>query len=195
MKTPTHMLIGQLVSRLLPGTEKDKSGWVIAGAAMPDLPLIAVAVFCWMETAASESLDAQTVRFIDLVDSFYYDNSVFIALHHLLHSPSSLALLASAWLIFGRTGRRQDPRGFWFLSGAASHSLVDIFTHARDGILLFWPWNWSFRFNSGIDQWDMVGSGLTLLMVEGSLFVVYGSCLIWSCLVPFYHFLRMPPEA
>ncbi len=184
------MLIGHLVSRLLPGPEKDKSGWVIAGAAMPDLPLITVAVFCLMETAISEIFDTKTVRFIDLVDSFYYDNSVFIALHHLLHSPSSLALLASAWLMFGRIGRRRDPRGFWFLSGAASHAFVDIFSHARDGVLIFWPWSWSFRFNAGIDQWDMAGSGLAVLMIEGSLFVAYGACLTWSCLRPFYYFLR-----
>lgn len=78
MKTPTHMLIGHLVGRLLPGSGKGKSGWVIAGAAAPDLPLIAVAIFCVMELAAAEVLGAQTVRFIDLVDGFYYDNSVFI---------------------------------------------------------------------------------------------------------------------
>lgn len=83
-------------------------------------------------------------------------------------------------------------RGFWFLSGAASHALVDIFTHARDGILVFWPWNWSYRFNAGIDQWDMAGSGLVLLLIEGSLFVAYGACLAWSSLRPFHYFLRAP---
>lgn len=193
MKTPTHMLIGYAFSRLMPGSGPGKAHWIIAGAAAPDIPLIGFCLGCGAYLLMTGTGEASAVGFVNLVDRFYFDSSVFIALHHLLHSPVSLTLLCAGWLALGRLRSGVNWRGLWFLGGAASHSVVDLVTHSRDGLLVFWPFDWSFRFNAGIDQWDMEGSGQAVLIVEISFFVVWCLAAAWSRLHPFYQFLTWSP--
>ncbi len=187
MKTPTHMLIGHVINRLCPGDAAARKPWVILGAAAPDAPLIILVAACLVLTRFLGGSDGDVV---DLVDYFYFGNDTFIALHHVLHSPASLASVGVAWWALAHLWNRYDRRVLWFLSGAASHALVDLFTHGPDGILLFWPWNRTYRFNSGVDQWDMAGSGAIVLMVEGSLFLTYGVFVAWSRWRPFFVFSR-----
>ena len=42
----------------------------------------------------------------------------------------------------------------WFALGCGLHSCVDILTHYDDGPLLFFPFNWRYRFASPISYWD-----------------------------------------
>ena len=179
MKTPTHMVIGYCLSQLLPGDDKEKTLWVIAGAALPDLPLIIIAVACWFLAKWCP----EYFSFISLVDGFYFKNQTFIALHHLLHAPLSIAALALCWKC-----ANCHPRGLWFLAGAASHSLVDLFTHAQDGILLFWPLNWNYRFNAGVNQWDIDGAGLVLAVLECASLFAFIALKTWSTYKPYRQF-------
>jgi hypothetical protein len=185
------MLIGFVFSRLLPEQGWRKSAWITAGAAAPDLPLIAIAIFCWIVSGYPAPATQDMSGFVGLVDRFYFDSETFITLHHLLHAPGSLALLVALCLAFGRISGRPVLPACWFLMGAATHCIVDLFTHAGDGVLVFWPFNWSYRFNAGVDQWDMQGAGGVVLMIEGGLFAIYGVSLIYIRLRPFYSFLTM----
>lgn len=167
MKTPTHMVLGLIVARLLPGKGSNKSRWVVLGAAAPDLPLITVAAGCWVAAHCGEA-GFMPSCFIYLVDRFYFGDPIFMTMHHLLHSPTSLLLMIGVWYVAGRPFAR---RALWFLAGATSHALVDLFTHARDGILIFWPFNWSYRFDAGVNQFDLSGAGLVLVCLEGTILV------------------------
>jgi membrane-bound metal-dependent hydrolase YbcI (DUF457 family) len=187
MKTPTHMVIGYLVGRCLPGATADRVRWSVLGAGLPDVPLIAVGLYSWARSTMMPGGDM-----VRLMDTFYFENSVFIALHHLLHAPGSLILMAMVWCTAWQVGKVSDQRCLWFLAGAASHSLTDLFTHSRDGLLVLWPLNRTFRFDAGIDQWDLAGAGQVLLVME--LGLVFGVACYELCrrCRPFLEFYRLP---
>ena len=149
------------------------------GAVLPDAPLLFVGLFNWLQTIC----EYVGLSFVARMDALYFDSAGFIALHHVLHSPTSLALLLGCWVALQHLNR-MDFRGFWFLCGAVSHSLVDIFTHAQDGILVFWPLNWSYRYNSGLDQWNLQGTGLWLAALEVVFVVGYGGFFLWKAARP-----------
>lgn len=176
------MLIGYGLGKILPGVGKDKVPWVIAGAVLPDFPLICVAALCWLIAL----LCGEYYSFVNLVDHFYFKNDVIIAFHHVLHAPLSLLMLTVFCLFYGK-----GPQGLWFLAGAASHSLVDVFTHAQDGILIFWPFNWTYRFNSGVDQWDMDGAGYLLIIMESLSLIVFAVLKTWLTVKPYRHFFKI----
>ena len=188
MKTPTHLLLGHVLAKNLPGSDPRMVSWVMAGAVMPDAPVFVVGLFSWLQTIC----EYVGLSFVARMDSLYFDNAGFIALHHLLHSPTSLALLFCCGFALQRRDGT-DFRAVWFLCGAATHSLTDIFTHADDGILVFWPLNWNYRFNSGVDQWNMQGAGLWLASFEAVFVLGYGGWLLWKASKPFV-FLRVSPN-
>lgn len=185
MKTPTHMLIGIVVGRFLPGNGRYKSLWVAFGAAAPDIPLILVALYCWGVMTLFPCVSENCQDFVSFVDYFYFENSIFIASHHLLHSPTSLLLLSAILFSQWRKNRILVYREWWFLTGATSHAVIDLFTHAEDGLLVFWPLNWHFRFNSGVSQWDMQGAGQVILLVEVSFCILFSAHFLRSTLTRF----------
>lgn len=173
LKSPTHFAIGHLLASLLPGTGKNKIKWVIAGAVLPDLALVVLVAGCWLVATQFATQRLHFEVLVDLVDGYYFANPLFISLHHVLHSPVSLIALMLAWWVFNRADRPSDLRGLWFLSGAMSHSIVDIFSHAKDGVLIFWPLNWHYRFNAGLNQWDMEQGAMVLIVLEALIGLFY----------------------
>ncbi len=191
IKTPTHMILALACSRLLPDSDQRRTFWMIAGAAAPDLPLIAVASLCWFVSGLPILAADNAGRFVRMVDSFYFESWAFIAVHHVFHAPGSLLLLALIGFVVARIVGRRVSAWFWFLSGAATHAVVDLATHAGDGMLLFWPFNWSYRFDAGIDQWEMQGAGLAVLAVELTIVLIFSGSVVWFRLLPFHSFLTM----
>lgn len=177
MKSPTHFAIGHLLAPRLPGTGKNKIKWVIASAILPGLALIVVVLGCWLANTKFATQHLEFEILVERIDGYYFSNPIFISFHHLLHSPVSLITLFLAWWVFSSTNRTRDLRGFWFLSGAMSHSFVDIFSHAKDGVLIFWPINWSYRFDAGVNQWDMGKGAMTLILLEAGIGLFYAGFL------------------
>ena len=54
----------------------------------------------------------------------------------------------------------------WFVLGATLHSLIDIATHHNDGPLLFFPFDWTYRFPSPISYWDPAYYGAIFMPLE-----------------------------
>jgi hypothetical protein len=54
----------------------------------------------------------------------------------------------------------------WFSLGSLLHTLIDIPTHAGDGPLLFFPFDWQTRFNSPLSYWDPNFYGLQFMVFE-----------------------------
>lgn len=169
MKTPSHMLIGYMLARVWPGTDPRLWRWAAVGAGAPDLPLILVGGIA-SGLSWGTGLDFRT-----LMDSLYFGNPLFIGLHHLLHAPLCLLMLVLGWGVTCRFTGKTDLRGDWFLAGAASHALIDLLTHSRDGVFPFWPFSQSKRLDAGLDQWDMGGAGGWLLIGEGAI-LLGGAC-------------------
>lgn len=164
MKTPSHLAIAYLLSRC-PRAQALPARWLLAGAVLPDLPLMVV----WTVLALGTD-DPVTLR--AAMDAVYFHDPAFLGLHHLLHSPVSVALLGfAAWQgqMWGLTGGRCLAA---LCLGAASHIAADLGTHAEDGALWLWPLDWVWRAEIGVSQWDGGRAAILMLAVELALCLV-----------------------
>jgi membrane-bound metal-dependent hydrolase YbcI (DUF457 family) len=123
----------------------------------------------------------------------YFHNPFWIASHNLLHSPILLLLLLSLLWRSRRNIGSPSRWFFWFLLACLLHSVVDIFTHADDGPLLFFPLEWTIRFHSPISYWDSQYYGNEFRIFERVLNVVLSIylfspriCQYLRSLIPFY---------
>ncbi len=94
-------------------------------------------------------LVAQPAALIGLMDSYhalYFNNPLWIVSHNLFHAPFVIAVLFLVSVLAERHGLRWGPALRWLALGLALHSAVDILTHHDDGPLLFFPFDWRYRF-------------------------------------------------
>jgi hypothetical protein len=71
--------------------------------------------------------------------------------------------------VLWRARRLPETRGgwwFWFAAGCLIHTALDIPTHQNDGPLLFFPLEWSVRFQSPLSYWDPRFFGREFAVVE-----------------------------
>lgn len=170
MKTPTHWALGYLATRWPPLANFPRRA-VLAGAVLPDTPLILV----WLALAAwSRGQPPGTLR--AAMDRVYFGDPLFITAHHLFHSPASIMLLAVFALQARRAGMALARPLAGFLAGAACHVAADVPSHRADAALILWPIDWSLRPPLGLSQWDGPGAPL-LLTVEAAICAV--AALVW----------------
>jgi len=159
MKTPTHALVGWGFASLLGATRQERRAAAL-GAVLPDLPVWGLFLGCMILHRGTG------VEMRVLMDRVYFADPVFQAAHHLGHAP--LPLLALTLLVMAL----QRPLGpaagplIFGLIGAASHMVVDLFTHGRDGAMVLWPLDRERRLDMNLDQWDLGGPGLLILTLE-----------------------------
>ncbi|MCU0492802.1 MAG: metal-dependent hydrolase [Chloroflexaceae bacterium] len=115
-------------------------------------------------------------------DDFYFNNPWWIASHNFLHSPTLLLIfLALLWPFRARSGTRRYWL-FWFFAGCLLHTALDIPTHVRDGPVIFFPFDWHYRFQSTISYWDPRYFGREFTVFEIGLNIV----LLLYLLVPWF---------
>jgi len=153
MNTPSHFLITATLEKSLPKVTIVKSAFLL-GSIAPDLPLwiLSIGGVIYYPLFKGWSLeDTGNYMFGEL----FFQNPFWIGSHNFLHSPVVLLLgLALVWYL-----RRRDsnlPTGWllWFLLACLLHTVLDILTHADDGPLLFFPLDWTIRFQSPVSYWD-----------------------------------------
>lgn len=191
MNTPSHFLMTAALDKSLPRVPIVKSAFLL-GSVAPDLPL-------WILSIGSISyyhfLQGWSLRdtFSFIFGELYFHNPFWIASHNFLHSP--ILLLLSLSLLWRSRRNIGSPSRwfFWFLLACLLHSVVDIFTHADDGPLLFFPLEWTIRFHSPISYWDPQYYGREFRIFERVLNAVlllylFGSriCQYLRSLIPFY---------
>ncbi len=191
MNTPSHFLMTAALDKSLPRIPIVKSAFLL-GSVAPDLPL-------WILSIGSISyyhfLQGWSLRdtFSFIFGELYFHNPFWIASHNLLHSPILLLLLLSLLWRSRRNIGSPSRWFFWFLLACLLHSVVDIFTHADDGPLLFFPLEWTIRFHSPISYWDSQYYGNEFRIFERVLNVVLSIylfspriCQYLRSLIPFY---------
>lgn len=152
MNTPSHFLITAAVDQASPRVPIVKSAFLL-GSIAPDLPLwlLSIGGIVYYRLILGWSAADTANR---LFDQLFFQDPLWIISHNFLHAPIVL-LLGLAWVWQRRRNIGSRSRWlFWFLVACAGHSLIDIFTHANDGPLLLFPFNWTLRFNSPISYWD-----------------------------------------
>lgn len=187
MQTYSHFLLTAVLNRPLKkkATESEKvppvrTGALMLGSIMPDLPLIGLTIGCIVldlvsgirfnpENEAAFFAESYVGR---LFRDWFFNDPWVIALHNLFHSP----LLCIAYMLIAywawRRGKKWAPWFFWLAAASLLHTLIDIPLHYDDGPLLLFPLNWSWRFYSPVSYWDPAHYGREFGIFEHLLDVV-----------------------
>lgn len=168
MNPPSHFLVNAVIRRRWAGPPRMRGAAFLLGSVLPDLPLTLLwigAYVYYRYLLRDQSVTMMDERF----DTFYFTNPLWIAGHNILHSPTLLlAELALLWRFRDAVGTLRHW-WFWFAAGCLIHTALDIPTHVNDGPLLFFPFDWSTRFQSPISYWDPRHHGRTFAIFEIAL--------------------------
>lgn len=153
MNTPSHLIINAALRKRVGDALPIPRSAFLLGAVLPDIPLFAlwIGFYVYYRYILNDpSISAMDPMF----DRFYFANPLWIAGHNLLHAPLILlSALALLWRFRAAAGTRGNW-WFWFAAGCLVHTALDIPTHVNDGPVLFFPLEWSIRFQSPISYWD-----------------------------------------
>jgi hypothetical protein len=174
MQTHSHFLITAF------GANKYKSSSpiplhgraLLVGSVLPDLPFWLLTIlgelyFLYVAPLPGGDRDATAMQIMEYLhfDRFFND-PLWIISHNFFHSLIINALLIGmGWMIW-RNGKRWGLVLFWLAVSTQLHTLIDIFTHSSDGPLLFFPINWTYRFQSPISYWETDSYGYMFVIFE-----------------------------
>ncbi len=178
MNTPSHFLINAALRRAYPARHDLPGAPFLLGAVLPDVPLtlLAVGTLCYVRLTGGRDTGAVLS---DAFDNRYFHDPLWIAAHNLFHAPTLLALaLGLLWPYRRRASWLRSA--FWLCAGCAVHSLIDLATHHNDGPLLFFPFEWTIRFQSPVSYWDRQHYGGQFFVFEVSLDLLLLAYLAWS---------------
>lgn len=175
MTTPSHLIVTAALHKGLKRRMPMVLSAVLLGSVAPDIPLflLSTGTALYYLSKGQDITDMHSFMFND----FFFNNPWWIIPHNLLHAPLLLLLgLALTW----RYRRRLNSAArwvFWFLSATLLHTFVDLLTHATDGPLLLFPFDWSLRFHSPVSYWDPAHYGRQFFIFEMGLNVLLLSYL------------------
>lgn len=153
MNTPSHLIINAALRKRVGDALPIPRSAFLLGAVLPDIPLWLLWIGSYVYYRYILNNPA-VVPMDPMFDRFYFTNPLWIAGHNLLHAP---LILLSTMALLWRFRAAPGARGhwwFWFAAGCLVHSALDIPTHVDDGPVLFFPLEWSIRFQSPISYWD-----------------------------------------
>jgi membrane-bound metal-dependent hydrolase YbcI (DUF457 family) len=164
MRTPSHLLITAVLAKHYQSRGKIHCTALLLGSVMPDVPLVVLSGTRAFYLLLSEGRPITNIHSF-MFDELYFNNPWWIAAHNLFHAP--LLLLAGLAVTY----RTRATRGasfwlFWFFVGCLFHTLLDIPTHATDGPLLLFPFNWQWRFHSPFSYWEPTHFGEVFTVFE-----------------------------
>ena len=172
MQTPSHLLITALIDHHLPETHipKHTTGFLI-GAMLPDLAftlltLLYEVYYRWMTTPPINSYNS-VMEYLHF--DLFFNDPVWIIGHNTFHSLIVNAILLIVGYIALRDKRKWGVFLFWLSIGMSIHTIIDIFTHASDGPLIFFPLNWNYRFSSPVSYWETEYFGAIFVIIEYSI--------------------------
>jgi membrane-bound metal-dependent hydrolase YbcI (DUF457 family) len=174
----SHFLLTAVLSRQLRAREAAQPALTfLVGAVAPDVPLalLSGAFLAWGKlTNRREEITLCGERYNHL----YFNNPLWLAGHNLFHAP----LLLLAYALVGFAALRRDRRWarpwLWLVAGCGLHSAVDFLTHADDGPLPFFPFNWRRRFHAPVSYWDPAHGGRAFKRFERLLDLALGVGLV-----------------
>jgi len=182
MITPTHVVSNALLARFSErlrngflGSAAARRAFVIAGAA-PDIPLylLSAGALAYYPLFRGLSVD-ETFRLA--FDDLFYTSPLWIIGQNTLHSPIVVGAL------FLLAGRGFLARIGWlraFAAGCMLHIAMDIPVHHNDGPLVFFPFDWSYRFASPVSYWDPAHYGNVMAPIDIGITIIGGTVLLAS---------------
>jgi len=181
MQTYSHLLVTAVLDRQLVRHQLQAPRLALfTGAILPDIPfflltLLGEIYFRWFTTTPTGESPMVYMHF-----TLFFIEPLWIIGHNFFHAPFILGVLGLAGFAAARWGQRWGRGLGWFAVGAGLHTLIDIFTHTSDGPLLFFPFNWRYRFRSPVSYWERANFGLTFMLVEHLVDLGILVYLIWQ---------------
>lgn len=193
LKKPVERLIEKYPDKL----PKMRTGALLFGSFVPDLLLILIAAVCIARdllVGAFNRIDFDSVEpgtppppefleaslTIRLFEVWFFENPWVIAAQNLFHGPILVAFFMLIGYLVWRNGRAWGGWFFWFSSAAMLHTLIDIPLHVTDGPLVFFPFDWSYRYAAPISYWDPDYYGREWSLFEHSLDLVLLIYLVYT---------------
>ncbi|MCA9909889.1 MAG: DUF4184 family protein [Anaerolineae bacterium] len=173
MQTYSHALINGALAGPL-----KRRGWqvqlpaFVLGGILPDMPFFLLTVMGEVYYRLMGGTPTGESPMVYMHMTLYFTDLLWIAAHNLLHAPLLLFPLGILGYWAMQRQRRWGAFLLWFALGAGLHAVIDIVTHAGDGPLLFFPLNWTYRFNSPVSYWDPAHYGLIFAPLEHLLDIV-----------------------
>lgn len=168
MRTYSHTATTWAVAtKLSAPSEASVAVWSVSGAALPDLPAIAGAV--WLGARRRRLNRSKLCEEVCAKRCFAAPDA---ALHSMLPVGTLLLIL---WTLGSKELSLRKPL-LTFLIGWAGHVLTDALTHAEDARPILWPIS-EWRLRSPISYWDRSHYARTFTIVEhGTLLLL----LAWT---------------
>ena len=185
MNTPSHFLMTAALRRAWKHQPPPASAFLL-GSVAPDIALYLLSLGGALHFRYLLGWSAEAT-WRHLFDTLYFHNPFWIAAHNLLHSPT--VLIIALIILWRAQGLRGVPRRWlrWFLAACLLHSFVDVLTHVDDGPLLFFPFEWTIRFESPVSYWDSRHYGTQFAVFELTLDVLL---IAYLCLPPLWRLAR-----
>ena len=174
MQTQSHFLITAF------GADKFKQNSpiplharaLLIGSVLPDVPFWLLTIFgelyfLYVAPLPGVGRGATAMQIMEYLhfDRFFND-PLWIISHNFFHSLIINALLIGlGWWIW-RNGKRWGLMLFWLAISTQIHTVIDILTHSSDGPLLFFPINWTYRFQSPVSYWESDSYGYVFIVFE-----------------------------
>lgn len=171
MQTYSHFIITAALDRANKHRAEPvpvKTRALLLGSIVPDMALFVLTFAYFIDWRFISRSDE--FIFGPTYDALYFTNPLWLGSHNLFHAPLMIALYAAIGYVYGvRRGRAWGLWLLWFAVGCGLHSVIDIFTHANDGPLLFFPFDWQTRFSAPISYWDPRFGGREFAIFEHTL--------------------------
>lgn len=164
MRTPSHFLITAALANHYQKRGRIHQTALLLGSVMPDLPLVLLSGTWALYLLLSEGRPITSIHSF-MFDEFYFNNPWWMSAHNLFHAPI-LLLTGLALTYHARAAKGLRFWLFWFFAGCLLHTLLDIPTHATDGPLLLFPFNWEWRFHSPVSYWEQTHFGSVFTVFE-----------------------------
>lgn len=153
---------------------------ILIGSVAPDIPLYLLSIggIFYYEKLLGWTKHA---TFHHMFHDLFFHDPYWIICHNTLHAP--LVLIAGLIFIRVLKGKEKFQTNWftWFFAACLLHSVVDIFTHHDDGPLLFFPFNWHYRFISPVSYWDSKHYGFQFSIFE----IIFDIALLCYLVIPF----------
>jgi len=170
MQTTSHFLMTTLIARNWPRQSLPISTRaLLLGSILPDVAFILLTLageiyFRWFGTLPTSG---SIMEYLHL--TLFFTNPIWIIGHNFFHS----LIINSVLIGLGYYGWRHAIQSglllFWLAVSMQFHTVIDVFTHASDGPLLFFPLNGSYRFASPVSYWESTHWGRVFMPLEYSM--------------------------
>jgi hypothetical protein len=154
MHTPSHFIMTLAARKALRKKADIPLSAAAWGSLIPDIAIYALSVAGYIHFVLFEGMTLEAAS-RHMFQVLFYEDTIWLVLQNCMQS----LVVISAGLIFVHRSKRLKANVrrwlWWCLWAMMIHTWIDIFTHADDGPLLFFPLSWSYRFESPVSYWDV----------------------------------------